>query len=232
MRLRRLLAPIVAPALLAASALVGAASPALAAATAHAPVLDSPALNSPALNSPILSDRCSDAYFHDDARLGPAQLPTVGPVGRELVGYHRTGPYTATAFLAKFSTASGWIYPPADGFVQRPDGSPIEHAQELRPGQQVDRFGSEYGAFLAPAATPYAERSIPPQSLDNSAVVCNYHDYRVLRPFAVEAGPIAPWFGQPGRGTQYELEAGLVPASDGSINVGWLVANGYLERLV
>ncbi len=48
----------------------------------------------------------------------------------------------------------------------------------------------------------------------------NYHVYRVLKPFEVLAGPIAPWFGQPGQGVQYKL----------SQNVLTLIQNGFLER--
>ena len=33
----------------------------------------------------------------------------------------------------------------------------------------------------------------------------NYHVYKVLTDLTVLAGPIAPWFGQPGQGVQYQL---------------------------
>ncbi|MFC5909171.1 TNT domain-containing protein [Streptacidiphilus monticola] len=185
------------------------------------------------------SDACSAAYEAGDARLGPEQLPTTGPVGRELVGYQRTGGTSAAAFLAEFwdpaanGGAGGWRYPPQNGYLLAPNGSPIEVRQQLRPGQDIDRFGSEYGSFLAPEGLPYALRAIPPQSLDGQpAAGCNYHDYRVLRPFSVDAGPIAPWFDQPGLGWQYQLDSALVPGSPARLNVLWLVQNGYLERLV
>jgi hypothetical protein len=53
----------------------------------------------------------------------------------------------------------------------------------------------------------------------------------VLRPFPVQAGPVAAWFGQPGGGTQYQLDGALIAGAPGSINVQWLVDNGYLDRV-
>lgn len=181
------------------------------------------------------SDQCSAAFYQGDARLGPDQLPGSGEVGRELVGYRRTGFDSEQNFLATYynTTTSSWNYPPANGYLIGFDGQPVELNQTLRPGQDIDRFGSEYGSFLAPEGLPYASRSIPPQSLDgNPAAGCNYHDYRVVKAFTVHAGPIAPWFDQVGLGWQYQLDASLVAGAPSTINVGWLVTNGYLERLV
>src|SRR6185312_14650352 len=105
--------------------------------------------------------------------------------------------------------------------------------QTLVPGQDIDRYGSEYGSFLAPEFSPYFSRAIPPSNLDSTPPAgCNYHDYRVLKPFAVDAGPVAPWFAQPGLGLQYQLDAALIPGAPAGINVMWLVNNGYLQRIV
>ncbi|MFJ9951680.1 TNT domain-containing protein [Kitasatospora sp. NPDC091207] len=184
------------------------------------------------------SDECSAADFHGDPRLGPEDLPRTGPVGRELIGYRRTGGLSEDKFLATYYSPTannggpGWIYPPANGYVTLPDGTPVEFEITLYPNQNIDRFGSEYGSFLAPEGLPYANRSIPPQSLDSTpAPSCNYHDYKVLKPFNVHAGPIAPWFGQPGYGLQYQLDAALVPNGPARLNVLWLVDNGYLARI-
>lgn len=69
------------------------------------------------------------------------------------------------------------------------------------------------GGFIAPAGAGFAQRAIPPDSLLNrftlnSTNPNNYHVYKVLRGFTVHAGPIAPWFEQPGGGTQYWLGDG------------------------
>ncbi|GGQ86301.1 TNT domain-containing protein [Kitasatospora griseola] len=216
MRLRQFLAPLVA-----AVALFATAAPTAAAAT-------------PTELRIGLTTECSVDFRHGDSRLGPDQLPNAGPVGRQLIGYFRTGLLGEQQFLATYydSAAGSWKYPPSNGYLLLPDGTPIESDTTLQPGQAIDRYGSEYGSFLAPEGLPYATRSIPPSSLDgNPAAGCNYHDYRVLKAFTVHSGPIAPWFGQPGLGLQYQLDAALVPGAPSRINVGWLVDNGYLARL-
>jgi hypothetical protein len=183
--------------------------------------------------------QCSTDFAHGDARLGPAQLPVFGPVGREVIGYQRTGTLDDRDFFATYydrtanAGAGGWRYPPDNGYQLGVDGKPIEFHQTLVPGQDIDRYGSEYGSFLAPAGLPYAARSIPPQSLDGApAGECNYHDYRVLKPFAVDGGLIAPWFGQPGLGWQYQLDNTLLPGAPVRLDVLWLVDNGYLARVL
>ena len=58
-----------------------------------------------------------------------------------------------------------------------------EGRQELPVGLLIDRFGSEYGKFLAPADSPYSQRSLPPQNLDTletkPTYPYNYHVYKV-----------------------------------------------------
>lgn len=184
-------------------------------------------------------DQCSAAFFDGDRRLGPAELPVFGPVGLELIGYQRTGSLSVSAFLARYydPTANGgqggYVFPPDNGYLIAPDGQPIEFHEQLFAGQQIDRFGSEFGSFLAPRGLPYAQRSIPPQSLDsNPAAGCNYHAYQVIKPFTVDAGPIAPWFAQPGDGWQFQLDSTLVPGAPTPLNVMWLVNNGFLARVI
>jgi hypothetical protein len=182
--------------------------------------------------------QCSNANFDNDSRLGPEFLPDRGPIATIVVGYHRLAGLSPSQFLATYwdPTANGgtggWRYPPDNGFLIL-HGQPDEFRFVLVPGRQVDRFGSEFGTFLAPVDTSYAERSLPPQNLDNfdPAYTCSYHDYRVLKPFTVEAGPIAPGFGQPGRGTQYQVISSLLPGDPATPNVMWLISNGYLKRV-
>ncbi|MEU2712966.1 TNT domain-containing protein [Streptomyces sp. NPDC007205] len=149
-------------------------------------------------------------YYHDDWRLGPAHLPQTGAIGAMLKGYHRTDDTSSYWFLGCYwqtdpqTAKSGWWYPDNQGFVLE-NGKPVKHPVTLRKGQLLDLFGSGLGNFLAPAGTPYAKRAIPPNNLDTFAqkYPFNYHRYRVEQPFTVEAGPIRPWFGQPGLGLQY-----------------------------
>ena len=149
-------------------------------------------------------------YYLNDWRLGPKFLPRKGALGMMLRGYQRTDHTSAYRFLACYwqtdpqTKKSGWWYPDNNGFVLR-NGKPVEHSVTLRKGQLVDLFGSGNGNFLAPAGTPYAKRAIPPSNLDTFVknYPYEYHLYRVLKPFTVQAGPIRPWFGQPGLGLQY-----------------------------
>jgi len=182
--------------------------------------------------------KCSTAHFDGSSLLGPKTFPSRGPVAPLVKGYKRLAGMTPKNFLAKYwdPAASGgkgsWRYPPDDGFLVQ-SGLPVESVAELPRGEEVDRFGSEYGSFLAPAGTPYADRSIPPQSLDNfdASFTCNYHLYLVVKPFMAETGPIAPAFGQPGFGLQYEIVSSLLPGTPDTANVMWLVSKGYLKAL-
>ncbi len=198
------------------------------------------AWGSPALSATATPpNQCSEENFNGDARLGPRDLPTTGSVGLELTRYNRLAGLSPNDFIATywdptaFGGQGGWRYQPFNGFLVGPNGQPIEAPVPLRIGQQVDRYGSEFGAFLAPFGILYSQRAIPPQSLDNTSVpaTCNYRAYRVLKEFRVDGGPIAPAFGQPGKGVQYMLQGSLVPGAPAQLNVLWLVDNGYLQRL-
>ncbi len=193
------------------------------------------ALAPPAQAAPPSLTECSAELYGGDHRLGPAELPRLGRVGTQLYGYSRTGHRPVDEFLDRFydDAAGSWRYPPADGYLLDPAGQPIRWDQTLRRGQRIDRYGSEFGAFLAPSGLPYTTRSIPPSNLVGTpAAGCNYYLYEVLRPFAVRAGPIAAWFYQRGGGLQYQLAGALVPGAPDRLSVLWLVDNGYLARVV
>ncbi len=183
--------------------------------------------------APAAVDTCATP-LDGDPRLGPAVLPTTGPVGIIVRGYRRFGGLSKDTFLAQYwnPLANGghgsWIYPPDDGFLAR-----IVVVATLPEGARIDRFGSEFGAFLAPWYSPYGKRAIPPQNLNtfDPAYPCNYHAYKVLKPLKVRLGVVAPWFEQPGKGAQDKLDATLVPGAPTPLSVLWLVDNGYLQRL-
>jgi hypothetical protein len=155
-----------------------------------------------------------------------------------LAGYNRLAGLSPQQFIDTYwdptsnGGSGGWRFPPKDGYLLGPTGAPIEHVAPLEAGELIDRFGSEFGAFLAPQDTPYAERALPPMSLDvfDLNYTCNYHVYRVTKRFVAEEGPIAPAFGQPGHGIQIQLVGALVPGAPGRLNVMWLLTNGYLAR--
>lgn len=180
---------------------------------------------------------CTGEY-HGDARLGPKWLPAKGqkPVGPLLKGWQRTGKLSPSAFLKEYwqgpADTGGWKYPPNDGF-DTVDGQVDKHPEKLARGERLDRFGSEYGSFLAPAGDPYKERSLPPQNLNtrDAAAVCDYRVYEVTKPFVVWEGGIAPWFEQPGHGRQIKLDPAFVDPGEGQrLNVKWLLDHGYLKQ--
>jgi len=165
-------------------------------------------------------------YFCGDSRLGPKQLPTKLPLSSEVYAYDRLGGLCPGAFIQKWwnASAQSYNYPPLNGFQLNTVNQPIDGNQTLPVGLRVDRFGSEYGAFLAPAGSPYSQRALPPSNLDTpagSGYPYNYHVYEVVKSFDVLSGPIAAWFGQPGQGTQYLTYS----------NILTLVNGGYLQRV-
>lgn len=193
--------------------------------------------------------------FSDDLMLGPDPLPQGAPVGSMVSHYKRFGAMDQDGFKKTFvkppvddQHPATWIWPPGpDGFATKSGGTlgaPDRKKFTLKAGTMLDRFGFATGKFLAPKDTPFGKRALPPQALDtadhtnpdyqglkwtqNTIIPpSNYHVYCVQHDFQVDAGPIAPWFGQPGLGTQYLLMPGYVDGQpNDKLNVLWLLANG------
>ncbi|KAK4161549.1 hypothetical protein QBC43DRAFT_323516 [Cladorrhinum sp. PSN259] len=167
-------------------------------------------------------------YVCGDSRLGPQFLPQVDPVLSPLFDiYDRFGGLCPGQFLEAWfnTTARWWNYPEQSGFATTDDKVPIQGNTTLPVGTLIDRFGGETGNFVAPAGAPYMQRSLPPSNLNppegpDSKYRYNYRVYSVVKPLLVLSGPIAPWFGQPGAGVQYQLYK----------SVGMLINEGYLAR--
>ena len=183
---------------------------------------------------------CGPPYVRGRRELGPKVLPRTGYFGSLVRGYVRYGGLTPDRFTFRYWDASAqppfWRYPPDLGFAHSggwSNGRVLRSRTTLAAGSLADRFGSPYGAFLAPGGTSFGARALPPDSLDtrtdDPAHLCNYHLYRVSRAFDVDAGPIAPAFQQPGGGLQYLLMSAYVPQAPTPLNVRWLVDNGYLS---
>jgi hypothetical protein len=167
-------------------------------------------------------------YVCGDKRLGPIVLPRIFPLSCELgpdSGYRRFGGLCPGEFLATYTNASTgqYIYPPMEGFQIDTTGKAIISSISLEAGTLVDRFGRENGTYMSPGEAPFAQRSLPPVQLNDAPPEYpdNYHAYTVLKTMVVQAGPVAPWFAQPGFGIQL-----LMP--DSVIN---LVDGGYLGRV-
>ncbi|EJR97472.1 glycohydrolase toxin TNT-related protein [Bacillus mycoides] len=83
-------------------------------------------------------------------------------------------------------------WPPNDGFV-----SGTQKVEILHPGTNLDRYGNPAGSFLAPESDSFPSRALAPHSEQ-----APYYVYEVIADFEVTSGKIAPWFDQPGGGTQ------------------------------
>ncbi len=111
------------------------------------------------------------------------------------------------------STGNSWKYP--DGSIKYPpnNGAVIGTEKEIviKPGTVIGRYGSEGGSYVTNQGASVAELSLPP-----GANVGQYAEYRVIKeiPKAVQ-GEIAPWFDQPGGGTQYKLPQTIQELLDG-----------------
>lgn len=88
----------------------------------------------------------------------------------------------------------------------------------LQPGDMFDLFGHESAQGTFVFGTPLDKRSLAP-----TEIMLTYHVYRVRNPIdrGVIAGPVAPWFGQPGGGIKIQL-----PRS-----ARWLYDAGYLDEI-
>lgn len=86
----------------------------------------------------------------------------------------------------------------------------------LQPGELFDRYGHEGGRWVSPPGTPIEARALRPLTEREP-----FTTYRVLMPLEVKAGGVAPWFLQPGLGTQFEL----------AVSVQDLIDRGFIERV-
>jgi hypothetical protein len=136
----------------------------------------------------------------------PAETVTEGGAPLAVVhGWDPTGGMTWDDFASQFGTAQSRNYPLNDGF---PLGF-VPHQAHLPGGAIIDRFGSEYGRYLAPDGTPFADRALAPESVGG-----DYNRYMVtgkpLPPgWQIVEGPVQPYYGQtPSPGSvQYMITA-------------------------
>ncbi|AYE33985.1 TNT domain-containing protein [Clostridium septicum] len=70
----------------------------------------------------------------------------------------------------------------------------------LKPGEKIDRYGTDYGSFASPEGISYGQRALAP-----GTDLKPYSVFEVIKPMKVKAGEIAPWFNETGGGIQYVL---------------------------
>ncbi|WP_066908865.1 glycohydrolase toxin TNT-related protein [Mycobacterium interjectum] len=167
--------------------------------------------------------------FGGEGAMVEAGLPaeTVTPGGAPLAvvrGWDPTGGMPWDEFASQFGTPGARTYPLNDGF---PPGF-VPQPAHLPEGTIIDRFGSEYGRYLSPDGTAFADRSLAPESVGG-----DYKRYMVtgepLPPgWQIVEGPVEPWYGQtPSPGSlQY-----MILGPDGvEVNVKELVDGGILDE--
>ena len=104
---------------------------------------------------------------------------------------------------------------------------------ELRPGQGFDRLGGRYengvfkdgGEYGGKVNTPYTNRALAPGSETRP-----YKVYEVTKPIPnVQEGEVAPWFGEEGGGTQYDLKGTEVKDSQGRVTIDEMKNEEYIR---
>ena len=122
----------------------------------------------------------------------PAELVTEGGAPLSVMrGWDPTAGMAGADFDAHFGVAGDRSWPANDGF---PSGY-VPQPAHLPTGAIIDRFGSEYGRYLAPDGTPFADRALTPESAGG-----DYSRYMVtgkpLPPgWQIVEGPVEPYFG-------------------------------------
>ncbi len=106
---------------------------------------------------------CSDTDHRGDKRLGPEKLPVLGDVGFQLIGYRRTGALPQQRFLDTYydSAAASWRYPPKNGYVLRPDGTPIQYVVTLTQGSSPVRSRPGSLSQVGDSSTKWTVRCSP-----------------------------------------------------------------------
>ncbi|MCV7379319.1 hypothetical protein BST11_05400 [Mycobacterium alsense] len=155
----------------------------------------------------------------------PAETVTEGGAPLAVVrGWHPTGGLTWDEFASLFGTPETRSYPSNDGF--QPGFVP--HPAQLPEGAIIDRFGSEYGRYLAPDGTPFADRALAPESVGG-----DYNRYMVtgkpLPPgWQLVEGPVQPYYGQtPSPGS---LQFMILGPDGVKVSVRELVDRGILDE--
>jgi Tuberculosis necrotizing toxin len=152
------------------------------------------------------------------------QKLTPGYTGKEWLPYTSDDPQAEQKWRHDYVTAvdpatgkpKDYRWPDADTQPNGFDSPEERHPAVIGAGSVIDRFGKADGRFLSPTGTPYEQRGLPPQNLDDG-----YHQYQVIKDIPVWAGKIAPAMGQPGGGIQY-----LSPNT-----VADLILTGHLKEI-
>jgi len=128
----------------------------------------------------------------------PEPLPHDSPM---FEGYHPVDPGP------EFTNPDGSLLYPEESLPTKPYAiaGTVSDAH-LTAGTIVDRFGYPGGGWLGAEGVPFAERSLPPDSALKPFYQYVVDDPTALPPgWKIEQSQAAPWFNQPGGGTQYRI---------------------------
>lgn len=169
-------------------------------------------------NPAPLSEAPGSPQTHTPAADAPSPLPPDSPL---FDGYDPTPPGP------EFTNPDGGLIYPDDSLPDKPyamPGTVVDNAQ-LPAGTELGRFGYPGGTYLAPEGTPFAELSLPPDSAAKPYYRYVVDDPSQLPPgWQIEQSQAAPWFNQPGGGTQYRIIApdGVRPTAQTLVDWGFL----------
>ena len=145
-------------------------------------------------------------------KMGP--VPTIREGVLENLGYSQAA--RSRSNFDQFYKVEGklqadlMIWPPNSG------GYSPSYNVTLDVGAKLDRYGYPGGAFVSPQGTSFAERALP-ASFETGKP---YFQYEVTQPIGnVTQAKALPWFGQPGKGTQFQLAK----------PVEWYLDHGFLK---
>jgi uncharacterized protein YukE len=160
----------------------------------------------------------------------PAEVVTEGGAPLAVVhGWDPLGGMSSDDFASHFGTPETRVWPGNEGFPAGYEPQPAH----LPAGTIIDRFGSEFGRYLAPDGASFGDRTLPPESVGG-----DYNRYMVtgeaLPPgWRIVEGPVEPFYGQtPSPGTlQYMIEApdGVKPTVYELVRLG--ILDEYGPRL-
>lgn len=138
-------------------------------------------------------------------------------------GYHPIEPGP------QYTDSAGHLIYPNDSLASKPYAIPgtVVPDANLAAGTELGRFGSEYGGYMAPEGTPFAQLSLPPESATKPYLRYVVNDPTALPPgWHIEQSQTAPWFHQAGGGTQFRI----VDEFGNTGSVEQLIRSGFLRR--